>query len=210
MSRDERGWARLNKSPCSTRGAAARNHAHCYIGKVCWLLLVRADYIRPRPRAVTTASIRVGSARVVTASSVNSAFELQVEPSIFTMTMPVAADAVTRLGSETEPGSTIARWLGTRHLSHSQSESRCPSHDSGGLGPRAQASGCSASQPGVPLFTRWQPERGLSRISVRSRQRRLNFQIKNTEQACNGQTKSWDFKLSCLWSDTVRSRVFVD
>ena len=31
--------------------AAAGNHAHCYIGKVCCLLLVRADYIRPRPRA---------------------------------------------------------------------------------------------------------------------------------------------------------------
>ena len=27
-------------------GAAVGNHAHCYIGKVCCLLLVRADYIR--------------------------------------------------------------------------------------------------------------------------------------------------------------------
>ena len=30
-------------------GAAAGNHAHCYIGKVCCLLLVRAEDIRPRP-----------------------------------------------------------------------------------------------------------------------------------------------------------------
>ena len=32
-------------------GAAAGNSSHRYIGKVCSLLLVRADYIRPRPRA---------------------------------------------------------------------------------------------------------------------------------------------------------------
>ena len=30
---------------------AAGNCAHRYIGKVCCLLLVQADYIRPRPRA---------------------------------------------------------------------------------------------------------------------------------------------------------------
>ena len=37
--------------PARLCGAAAGNRAHCYIGKVCSLLLVRADYIRPRPRA---------------------------------------------------------------------------------------------------------------------------------------------------------------
>ena len=37
--------------PARLCGAAAGNRSHRYIGKVCCLLLVRADYIRPRPRA---------------------------------------------------------------------------------------------------------------------------------------------------------------
>ena len=37
--------------PARLSGAAAGNFAHRYIGKVCCLLLVRPDYIRPRPRA---------------------------------------------------------------------------------------------------------------------------------------------------------------
>ena len=44
-------WTNPLVLPARLCGAAAGNRAHCYIGKVCSLLLVRADYIRPRPRA---------------------------------------------------------------------------------------------------------------------------------------------------------------
>ena len=57
-----RSAARLRSAPLRRPGLTDRpaaairvhwpgNRAHRYIGKVCCLLLVRADYIRPRPRA---------------------------------------------------------------------------------------------------------------------------------------------------------------
>ena len=57
LSRDERLsvtvserkiWTNPLVLPARLCGAAAGNHGHCYNGKVCCLLLVRADYIRPR------------------------------------------------------------------------------------------------------------------------------------------------------------------
>ena len=59
-TRIEQRWASVSKSkiwtnplilPALLCGAAAGNRSHRYIGKVCCLLLVRADYINPRPRA---------------------------------------------------------------------------------------------------------------------------------------------------------------
>ena len=46
-----------HKSPCSTRAAEQHrlgNCAHHYVEKVCCLLLVLADYIGMRPRALPT------------------------------------------------------------------------------------------------------------------------------------------------------------
>ena len=52
LSRDERAWASVKFEqvlPAPLCGAAAGNHAHCCIGKVCCLLLVRANYIGRAP-----------------------------------------------------------------------------------------------------------------------------------------------------------------
>ena len=52
LLRDESAkiWANPLVLPARLCGAAARNCAHHCIGKVCCLLLVQADYIRPRAR----------------------------------------------------------------------------------------------------------------------------------------------------------------
>ena len=59
-TRDEQRWASVSEREIWTNplvlptllcGAAAGDCAHRYIGKACCLLLVRADYIRPRPLA---------------------------------------------------------------------------------------------------------------------------------------------------------------
>ena len=42
---------RLGTRTSSESSGRNRRAAHCYIGKVCCLLLVRADYIEPRPHA---------------------------------------------------------------------------------------------------------------------------------------------------------------
>ena len=70
----------MNKSlvpPARLCGAAAGNFALRYIGKVCCLLLVRADYIRPRPRALPNGAR--GIAQAVTRHRPISKLKLKVE-----------------------------------------------------------------------------------------------------------------------------------
>ena len=70
----------MNKSlvpPARLCGAAAGNFALRYIGKVCYLLLVRADYIRPRPRALPNGAR--GIAQAVTRHRPISKLKLKVE-----------------------------------------------------------------------------------------------------------------------------------
>ena len=62
--------------PARRCGAAAGNHAHCYIGKVCCLLLVRADYQAAPPGAAQKAR---GIAQALTRHRPISRLKLKVE-----------------------------------------------------------------------------------------------------------------------------------